>query len=314
MLLDNINAAPPDVMERLNSLFEDSPSLALYEQGSSSVMLSKADGSIHPSFCLFATADPSRVSGHKLSRALTNRVIKVCLLPVDSSLTPANADQHDLWHLLKHRFSGIPGGYELASLCVRFHAHMLGAAEAGQLQLLGGCQLTARSLLHAADAALQYMHTGSGCSPVAATAQALLHTYLPGVVSPKQQQAVLSTLSELVQAPDLQHSKYAEPPVAGDGVEAWQQQAQSLERHLAALEGTAAAAAWMLVPFVAPAPLAATYALEVRGWWWMVSSIGPCRELSGGELCLQLQSCQLLCLAKLSGHPGVMLHVGASSS
>jgi hypothetical protein len=264
VLLDNINAAPSDVMERLNSLFEDSPSLVLYEQGSSSTVLCRADSSMHPNFCLFATADPSRVSGHKLSRALVNRVIKICLLQLDSGLTTANADQHDLWHLLVHKFGGVSGGFELASLCVRFHASMLAQADAGQLQLLGGCQLTARSLLYAGQAALQYMSARSGCCPVAATAEALVKTYVPGIVCSQQRQALLATMAKLLQAPDLQnHTKYEPPPVAADGVEAWRQQEQDLERKLGQFEATVVSAAWQLVPFVAPVPLAADYAKQV---------------------------------------------------
>lgn len=251
-------------MERLNSLFEDQPSLALYEHSSISSLLSRADGSIHPDFCLFATADPSRVSGHKLSRALMNRVIKTCLLPMDTGLAAAQADQHDLWHLLVHKFGGVPGGYELATLCVRFHARMLAAAEAGQLQLLGGCQLTARSLLHAVHAALQIIRSRSKTSPVAATAEALVKTYMPGIVKSQQQQVLLATLAELLQAPDLQRlTKYEQPPVAATAMEAWKQQAQELGCSLAQLEASVGNAAWALVPFVAPVAVAADYAKQV---------------------------------------------------
>src|SRR4051794_15383638 len=55
VLLDNINSAPPEVIERLNSLAEEQPVLNLYEH-SQGQRLSRDDNSIHAKFRLFATA------------------------------------------------------------------------------------------------------------------------------------------------------------------------------------------------------------------------------------------------------------------
>lgn len=266
VVLENINAAPADVMERLNSLFEDRPSLHIYESSSSErQVLSRDAGTIHPSFRLFATCDPERVSGNRLSTALLNCVIRICLLPLDSGLTPSNHDEHDLYHLLVHRFGGVPGGYELASLCVRFHAHMLAMAAAGQLQLVGGCQLSSRRLLHAADGALAYLRShGPGCSAVEAATDALLKSYMPGLSCSEQQLNVLRTAAEVLQAPDLASSMcYKQPPLAAAGLDAWRQQAQEVQGRLAQLEAVVAEAAWLLVPCLADVQLAAAFGKQV---------------------------------------------------
>lgn len=276
VLLDNINTAPPDVMERLNSLFEDSPSLHLYEAAAGDhQVLSREARTIHPAFRLFATCDAGRVSANKLSKALLNRVVRICLLPLDSDLTPTNADTHDLWHLLVHRFGGVPGGYELASLCVRFHARMLAAAQAGQLQLIGGAPLTARTLLHAADGTLATLTwSGCRCSAVEAASAALMKAYLPGLDKPEQQAAVLHAAADVLQAPDLAgHVRYEPPPMAAADLDAWQQQGQELESRMARLEAAVAEASWLLVPCLADTQLAVKFAKKVCvcvGGGWQV--------------------------------------------
>lgn len=261
MLLDNLNSAPPEVMERLNSLFEDNPSLNLYEHSKGEV-LSRSDGSIHFSFRLFATSNPGRVSGHKISSALINRVIRICLLPLDSGLTTATADEHDLQHILVHKFAGVQGGYELASLCVRFHAKVSAAVAAGNVQLMGGCPLTARSLLHAAQGALHYMQA-TGCSPVTAATKALLTTYLPGVASTEQQLSLLGAAAATLKPPDLCKATYEQPAVCSAGADAWQQQAADVGGKLAQLEDLVAAAAWALVPAIPSIQMAVNYATQV---------------------------------------------------
>ncbi|WIA29986.1 hypothetical protein OEZ86_000084 [Tetradesmus obliquus] len=264
VLLDNFNTAPPEVMERLNSLFEDSPSLHLYEHSDGEV-LSRAAETIHPNFRLFGTCNPGRISAHKVSSALLNRVIRICLLPLDAGLTLDNADEHDLMHILAHRFSGVHGGLELASLCVRFHARVAAAVAAGQVKLLGGYPLTARSMLFAAQGALQYMQA-SGCSPVAAAVKALLTTYLPGIAIRDQQLLLLRAAADTLTSPDLGSKLSYEQPAAGAaGTDTWQQQAAGLSSKLAQLEEMVAAACWALVPTVPGVAIAAEYAKQGPG-------------------------------------------------
>lgn len=270
MLLDNFNTAPPEVMERLNSLFEDSPSLHLYEHSDGEV-LSRAAETIHPNFRLFGTCNPGRISAHKVSSALLNRVIRICLLPLDAGLTLDNADEHDLMHILAHRFTGVHGGLELASLCVRFHARVAAAVAAGQVKLLGGYPLTARSMLFAAQGALQYMQA-SGCSPVAAAVKALLTTYLPGIAIRDQQLLLLRAAADTLTSPDLGSKLSYEQPAAGAaGTDTWQQQAAGLSSKLAQLEDMVAAACWALVPTVPGVAIAAEYAKQVSCYQWLTT-------------------------------------------
>lgn len=262
VLLDNLNSAPPQVMERLNSLFEDDPSLNIYEH-SQGAALSRGDGSIHRGFRLFATSNPGRTSGHKLTKALINRVIKICLLPLDSGLNSGTADEHDLLHIIVQRFEGVHGGYELAHLCVRIHAAITSEVAAGQIRLMGGYPLTARSLLQAIQGSLHYMQT-SNTSPVAAVTKALLTTYLPGIANPEQQSAVLQMIVDMLRSPDLSsNSTYEQPPVLTAEVDAWQQQAGVVSSKLAQLEQLVAVAAWQLVPAVANVELSSSYAKQV---------------------------------------------------
>jgi midasin len=81
VLLDNINSAPPEVLERLNSLTEDNPMLSLYEN-SNGQLLTQNNG-IHSNFRLFTMANLNRIYSNKLSSAFLNRVIRIWLPPVD---------------------------------------------------------------------------------------------------------------------------------------------------------------------------------------------------------------------------------------
>lgn len=74
MLLDGVNSAPPEVVERLNSLLEDNPTLNLYEHSAGELLT--RDSGIHKDFRLFATSNSSRVNSNKLSKAFLNRVIR----------------------------------------------------------------------------------------------------------------------------------------------------------------------------------------------------------------------------------------------
>lgn len=67
VLLDNINSAPPEVVERLNSLFEEEPVLNLYEY-SKGKELTLGDG-IHQNFRVFATANMHRIHSSKVIKS-----------------------------------------------------------------------------------------------------------------------------------------------------------------------------------------------------------------------------------------------------
>lgn len=83
VLLENVDSCPPEVLERINSLCEDQPSLTLYEH-SQGEMFSSRDGTIHKDFRLFMTTCPGRPSAYKLSQAMENRVMTIHCPPLDA--------------------------------------------------------------------------------------------------------------------------------------------------------------------------------------------------------------------------------------
>ena len=97
VLLDNLNCARGDVIERLNSLFEINPTLNLFESGQE-VVLSRQNG-MHADFRLFATVNTDR-KAPKLSAALRNRCIIVRLHSLDDNLSFDNVASHDLFHVM----------------------------------------------------------------------------------------------------------------------------------------------------------------------------------------------------------------------
>jgi MoxR-like ATPase len=151
VLFDNINSAPPEVIERLNSLFEHPPFLSLYEK-SEGTIYTKAD--IHPNFRIFCTANVGRVHSNKISSALLNRCIRIWSPTLDHNLThfpESRIADHDLTFLLTQKFSGLSGTRDLAGMFVSFHRLCKKLVEAKTIIPMDGFELTARTLLRAAD-------------------------------------------------------------------------------------------------------------------------------------------------------------------
>ena len=113
-------------------------------------------------------------------------------------------------------------------MCVRFHAHVQQAAAAGQVQLMPGTRLTARSLLqHAGKGALHYMAAHHSSSPPQAVLAAVLRCYLPGVSDTRQRQLLVQTAADLL-APLQQRTVFNTPPMPSSSGDPWEQQAGQL--------------------------------------------------------------------------------------
>jgi hypothetical protein len=249
VLVDNINSAPPEVVERINSLLEDSPSLHLYEH-SSGETLSRAAGTIHPNFRLFATSNTRRWLSHKLSSALINRMIAITLTPLDHSLAPDNADNHPILALAKAKFAGVHGGGELALVCTRFHAHARQLAAAGEVAFTSGYQLTARNLLQAASQAARAWHTGA-VAPLHAVVAALLQMYVVGVERPEQRALLVERLRHVLGSKALVKSLYlVEPASSNSSLEDISSQTAELKGQLASFELLVARICWTLLPSI----------------------------------------------------------------
>lgn len=124
--------------------------------------LKQSDGSIHPDFRIFATANMHRAHSHKLSSALLNRVIRLWLPALDSPAwqhpakpaeaasvqKPASAMPVPVTHpsaqpgalrpppitsqdyenqilsIIAQHFAGVPGQQELSLLATQTHVQM----------------------------------------------------------------------------------------------------------------------------------------------------------------------------------------------
>ncbi|KAK9820719.1 hypothetical protein WJX74_002690 [Apatococcus lobatus] len=192
ILLDNINSAPPEIIERLNSLMEETPSLNLYEHGTGHE-LKRSDGTIHEDFRIFATANMHRVHSHKLSAALLNRVIRIWLPALDSlvqplpgagparqatlsaqttagpsdagSLPAEEQCQAKILPIVAEYFAGFRGQQELSRLAVQIHLHMQGLMLSGQLLVLHSSKLTLRKLIQSVRGAIALVNRGQNLVP-----------------------------------------------------------------------------------------------------------------------------------------------------
>ncbi|GKT35412.1 hypothetical protein ADUPG1_008580, partial [Aduncisulcus paluster] len=94
-LLDNLQAAPSDVCERLNSLIEENQRLYLFEKDSETVYVENptkpGEKQISKDFRLFMTADPNRVGAHAIPPSFMSR----CIAISTSSLVPKLQSSHD---------------------------------------------------------------------------------------------------------------------------------------------------------------------------------------------------------------------------
>ena len=73
ILLDNVNSAPQEVIERINSLLEEKPTLNIYEYHEGEE-LSREKNTINKDFRIFCTSNSQRESSNKLSSAFLNRL------------------------------------------------------------------------------------------------------------------------------------------------------------------------------------------------------------------------------------------------
>ena len=149
-LLDNVDNAPPEIIERLNSLLEEKPTLNIYEHHDGDE-LSLANGKIHTNFRLFATANSQRVSSYKLSAAFLNRIIRIWLPQIDDNLCASQARQHDVYEIANEMIKiAAPHHSTLALMLVKFHAELKDSISRKEISLGQDITLTFRRILKSA--------------------------------------------------------------------------------------------------------------------------------------------------------------------
>jgi hypothetical protein len=207
VLLDNINSAPSDVIERLNSLVEEHPTLNLYEDSSAGGKLSRHNDTIHRTFRLFATANIHRAGSNQLSAALLNRMIRIWLPPMDSQ-------PDDVKELLAHKLAlvNVSGAVELSTIAARFHSKAIESSRHD------GDGFTFRTLSRALDIAIDVLDRGD---PALCLAYGLFRSYIQGLSNPDHRQALQLALSSLFLDPDVQKSHYKYLPVAKEDHPNW---------------------------------------------------------------------------------------------
>ena len=152
ILFDNINAAPPEVIERVLSLFEEKPFLNLYEHAEGE-KLSRDDG-IHPDTRLFATADRGRINTYKLSNPLLNRMIKIWLPEIDAGISKATFESlegHEVVEILSEKFASHAGGNMAARLLSFVHARVKEFAKNCEITIAKDSGISFRTLLEASS-------------------------------------------------------------------------------------------------------------------------------------------------------------------
>ena len=180
VLLDNLSAAPSDVVERILSLAETPQTLHLFESPRNET-LSSGSG-IDPEFRLFATVTSSRESQDKLSSALLNRVISfwVPALDADALVNFKNSCEigvgTELYDIVAGQMAEVPASVALAKVLVKLHCGLSNMWWQGRLETVGRVEFTGRTALRTAERVVQLCRRRA--SPVEALAAAVGEHYV----------------------------------------------------------------------------------------------------------------------------------------
>ena len=240
ILLDNINCARGDVIERLNSLAEAEPTLTLYE--SVSAHQYRRGNGIHKDFRLFVIANNNRKMANKLSSAWRNRCLIIRMQPLDNELLVDNVERHDLAEIIKGELQGINGGQELTHTLLRLHASAKQLAFAKELQLITSYQLSFQNLKRSARILRTYITNNH--EPVFALKPAIFRSYLDPILNNSGKVAVIEAFAQHLLHPELNKTSYSTlPMLTSIGVNderhqsmAWYRTSQDLHDSIATIE------------------------------------------------------------------------------
>ncbi|CAF0973740.1 unnamed protein product [Adineta steineri] len=202
VLLDNINSAPSEVLERLNSLTEDNPMLSLYENSNGKI-LRKDDGTIHKNFRLFTTANLNRIYSNKLSSAFLNRVIRIWLPPIDD-IDQNEEKKSNLYELLSSQLMNIPAGKQFARILVLIHYHVKEYVQNRQLIYPNDFQVTYRLIEQCVQTLKSLIN--ENVPPVDACIYSLFRCYCSSLSDHDQCRFFLSQLQDVITKLDLHSS------------------------------------------------------------------------------------------------------------
>ncbi len=178
LLLDEMNLARPEVLERLNSLFDDDGNVVLTEHHNE--VIAPDDD-----FRLFATMNPASYSGRaRLSDAMRSRWNNVFAHGLTRS---------DLTQIMSTVYGSKLPTEEMAKL-VAVHDNLSRLADEGDIgRQSGGVAFTLRNLFRAADRFVRY--SGGELSDEATMRREVEELYLGGLFDPEDVQAVKDILT-----------------------------------------------------------------------------------------------------------------------
>eukprot|EP00936_MAST-01D_sp_MAST-1D-sp1_P000599 g599.t1 len=208
VLLDNVNSAAPEVVERLNSLMESTPVLNLYEHADGDEM-TRDNGKIHTDWRIFATANLRRPGSNKLSSALLNRMLRISLpeLDIEPSTDPLNSfdeDKYQVAQICDGLLKQTVGGNQLSAITVKMHNFCKQSAnttDASNIVMPEGFPFTLRTALHTIHAAQALMERAENevKVPVNAFVWGIVQNYVSCLDSDAGQRVVLQRLIELLE-------------------------------------------------------------------------------------------------------------------
>ena len=147
VLLDNVNSATPEVIDRINSLLEEKPTLNIYEYHDGEE-LSREKKTIHKDFRIFCTSNSQRESSNKLSSAFLNRVIRIWLPKIDDDVVIEDIKNHEIYELTKKLFNRLNfNNSKLSLILTQFHASFKMLIKAKKITLGEDSNLTFRKII-----------------------------------------------------------------------------------------------------------------------------------------------------------------------
>lgn len=236
VLLDNVNSAPPEVMERLNSLTEERPVLNVYEHADGEE-LTREKG-IHPDFRIFSSANIQRIYTNKLSSAYVNRVIRIWLPTMDDDLRFDAVENSDLFDLLKHQLGGVSAGAQLAAVVLKVHAWMKERVLKREMALVANSTLTYRNIAQTIDTFL-YLLNECKMGPVQAMTWSLVRCYSYCIAQRSQRVPLFTTIADALHQADAgkrSQDAYPRLPVVKEDVPQWQRDAGDIGTAVSLLE------------------------------------------------------------------------------
>eukprot|EP00392_Amoebophrya_sp_AT5.2_P015329 g15531.t1 len=324
VLLRHINCAPPEIVERLNSLVEDCPSLNLFEVANTTANeLTSANGGIHANFRLFLTENPNRVQAHKLSGAFENRLITLHVSPLENAAMPkidklqnnplaegglglptASSEAlcgTDFVSAIEQQFHKIHGGRELAFVCGFFHLHVLKLVRAGKLRPVAESEISQRTLQRCVRA-VRSATLGSeqkNVAPAIAVTSALVQDYVLAVEAGPEQEQLMTFLGDLIDSADVKKDFYEYPGPPGGHNQSglrgknWKTEEDSIVRAMRDVESACGRDIASALQAVRPSALDADSQAQLRavllGWLTMLAEPHAAADRTSAALCETLR-------------------------